>query len=695
MYYKDFDYTVFREVMVRNKSGKRKGQYADIIFTADTETSKEKKNTLSFDDNGNRVYDKVENYVVAWSISYIIPGQESANSVIWGRKPSEFIEALNLITPYFSGADTLFFFHNLGYDWVFLQKFMIEAFGEPVNQLNTKPFYPIAITFENGIVFRDSLIIAQRTLEKWGNDLNVKHKKAVGKWDYDKIRTQAEDYTQDEILYISNDVLALAECIEKLRKTLGNSVYSLPFTATGITRREVRQVGSGAGAHRQFKRIANKDYELQLRLEAVYHGGYTHANRRYIDRLITDKVVAYDFASSYPYCMMSEMFPMEQFTPMTEAMSKDEILKQSSKFAFLFKFIGVNLKLKPKAPMPPLQLSKLIASVNPVIDNGRVLQIDYAEIYLTEEDLYLIDKYYEIEKHACTEVYYARKDYLPKWFRDYIYDCFRDKTMLKGGDSVAYMMAKARINSLYGMSVTKPVKSDIVQDYSTGEYSEVTTTDEMKEKFEKYYEKWNTILPYCWGVWVTAYAQKNLFELGECAGTWIYSDTDSCYGLDWDTEAIDKYNAEAIRKLEVQGYQGIEHNNRMYHLGIAELDGVYSQFKTQGAKRYATRDFETDKLKITVAGVPKKSGVKCLNDDINLFKPGFIFDGLKTGKKSHLYNLKEAIEIKNGIEYGDSVDLTPADYTLDRVDFSFLEKELQDLYITEIEGQEIFYEEEY
>ena len=70
-------------------------------------------------------------------------------------------------------------------------------------------------------------------------------------------------------------------------------------------------------------------------------------------------------------------------------------------------------------------------------------------------------------------------------------------------------------------------------------------------------------------------------------------------------------------------------------------------------------------IKITVAGVPKKTGSACLSS-LEDFKPGFIFSGEKTNKKTHtfLYNDKIYID-KYGNEIGDSVDLSPCDYLLD------------------------------
>ena len=49
-----------------------------------------------------------------------------------------------------------------------------------------------------------------------------------------------------------------------------------------------------------------------------------------------------------------------------------------------------------------------------------------------------------------------------------------------------------------------------------------------------------------------------------------------------------------------------------------------------------------DSIKITVAGVPKKTGSSCLKS-LDDFKPGFIFKGEITNKKTHtfLYNDKK------------------------------------------------------
>ena len=159
----------------------------------------------------------------------------------------------------------------------------------------------------------------------------------------------------------------------------------------------------------------------------------------------------------------------------------------------------------------------------------------------------------------------------------------------------------------------------------------------------------------------------NLFRLGSCCDTWLYSDTDSVYGMGWDDTKVNSYNNECKKALKKAGYGAVNHNKRDYWLGVAEHEGnkdTYNEFRTAGAKRYCGRNTEDGKLHITVAGVPK-AGAEALHDNINNFTSGMIFPGSTTGKKTHFYFHTEEIYIdEKGNVTGDSVDLQPCDYLL-------------------------------
>ena len=220
------------------------------------------------------------------------------------------------------------------------------------------------------------------------------------------------------------------------------------------------------------------------------------------------------------------------------------------------------------------------------------------------------------------------------------------------------------------------VKEVIEEDYLTGEYIK-NKFDENEESenseqflYDKYVNSRNSFLPYQIGVWCTSYAQKNLFELGKLCEIWLYSDTDSAYGINWNIEGVCAYNEKCKEKLKVNGYSFVYFNNREYWLGIAESEGgkdEYSEFITLGAKRYCGRCLKDNKLHITVAGVPK-NGAECLNNNIKNFKKGMIFTGIKTGKKTHTYIYNDIFVDENGIEIADSIDLSPCDYLLDTIE---------------------------
>lgn len=655
----EFDFSIFDQIMYKYKRGRGSNDsYNDCIVMADTETSKKAPNKK--DEKGK--YIPVENHVVAWTIS--VRAFDVNICTLYGNKPSEFCECLKNMKDRMPGTLLYLYFHNLCYDYLFLRKFLFKYFGTPEKQLNTKPHYPILLQFENGIIIKDSLILAQRGLEKWASDMDVEHKKAVGKWNYDKIRTQNEIFTPDEIEYIEHDTLSGVECIQKTLDILHKDISSIPYTATGIPREEVRNRGKEHNAHDQFVRQAFT-WEQQQIAEMVYHGGYTHGNRHLIEEVQKGMIKCYDFASSYPFVLLSEKYACEKFVK-TDDCCIDFILENAERYAYMFELVLVDVRLKSDdIVMPALQLSKATNIINPIVDNGRIIAADMMSIWITEQDLIVIHKQYVYKNHICKNVNVACKDYLPRWFTDYIFKLFEDKTMLKGGDKVLYSIAKAKLNSCYGMCVQKPVKDNLQENFETGEYINEVTYPEYE--YDKYVKRHNSVLPYNIGVWCTAYAFKNLFTLGSCCQTWIYSDTDSCYGIGWDEEKLSEYNENCKKKLKDNGYGCVNYNNREYWLGVAEFDGEYSEYKVLGSKRYCGRSTEDNELHITVAGVPKV-GAKCLNDNIDNFTAGFIFPGTETTKKTHMYIYVDEIYVDNeGNETGDSIDLLPCDYLLDSV----------------------------
>lgn len=664
-----FDYSYLNKILTIRKAGRGTNEsYNEVIIAADTETSKKRPND-TYIENGKIKTNAYANHVVLWTITLRAYGSNLVT--LYGRSPRDMVKCLERIHDNMRGDKTILYFHNFPYDYVFLRKFFFERWGFPDKILNIKPHYPLYMEFHNGIIIKDSLAVAQRSLDKWSKDLQIEHCKKTGDYNYKLIRNQNSRIPEKEKAYAEYDTLALAECIDKTMQMLNKHIYNLPLTATGIVREDVRKEGMKHSGHEQFLRSA-LTYEQYLKCLKIYHGGYVHANRHKIGQVIKGLTKCFDFASSYPFCMIAYKYPRGKFKA-TKDCKLDKILKYKERYAFMFKLILINYSIKDdKISMPPISISKCEKAVNPVVDNGRVLSAAYLELYTNEVDAEVIEKYSKWSECACVEVEYCLKAYLPRWFTDLVYHYFELKTTLKTSDDfIAYMLAKAKLNSLYGLCVQKSIQAIIAEDYDSGEY-DFAEQDE-REVYEKYCNKKRTVLNYQTGCWVTSYAMRNLFTLcNECTSqeAWEYSDTDSGYSTEWDIEAIERYNENCIKLAAANGYGGVEHEGRTYYLGVAEHDGdkdTYTEFVALGAKRYCGRQKKDGLLHITVAGVPKK-GAACLKDDIRNFRKGFIFDGKTTGKQTHAYIYADEIYTDdNGNLTGDSIDLYECDYLADEV----------------------------
>ena len=393
VFWSEFDYSFFKRILTIKQAGRgSNASYNDVIIAADTETSKKKKNDVEYDKRGKKHIVAYPNHVVLWTVSVRVYGCNIVT--LYGRKPSDMVRCLARIHRTMNGDKTIIYFHNWPYDYVYLRRFMFKKWGFPDKALNIKPHYPLFTYFKNGIMIKDSLALAQRGLEKWSTDLDIEHKKLVGQYNYNLIRSQFDNIPDDEIKYAEYDTVGLCECIDKTMEALNKRIYSIPYTATGIVREMVRKEGHKHNGNDTFLRRA-LSFEQYLKALKVYHGGYTHGNRHKIGQIIKmppgKTVKCFDFASSYPFVLLSEKYPDTKFKP-TSNRDVAFILKNADSYAYMFKLVIVNYRIKSdNVVMPPISLSKCEKIVNPVCDNGRVLSAAYLEVYINETDLFYIN----------------------------------------------------------------------------------------------------------------------------------------------------------------------------------------------------------------------------------------------------------------------------------------------------------------
>ena len=102
------------------------------------------------------------------------------------------------------------------------------------------------------------------------------------------------------------------------------------------------------------------------------------------------------------------------------------------------------------------------------------------------------------------------------------------------------------LNSCYGMAVTDIVRPEIIY---TDDWQDPLLPN-LEKSIEDYNKSRSRFLFYPWGVWVTAYARRNLFTgICEFGSDYIYSDTDSIkvINISAHMDYINSYNKSQFK----------------------------------------------------------------------------------------------------------------------------------------------------
>lgn len=537
---------------------------------------------------------------------------------IRGRTWAEFADVINrLVEVYELSAEKrlVIYIHNLSYEFQWFKKYFE---WENVFSLDTrKPIYAIT---KNGIEFRCSYLLSGYSLAKLGENLTkYKVEKKVGDLDYKLIRHSKTPLTEKEWGYILNDGLVVMAHIQEEIERCGD-ITKIPLTKTGYVRELCKEKclkGDNRFEYTKVMRTLRITVDNYHQLKRTYTGGFTHANIHYVDRVIRN-VHSFDFSSSYPAVMLSEKYPMSK--PFQVIIKDEEDFRDTlNAYCCMFDCTFVNIRSKVSFENY-ISVSRCSEAEHFVLNNGRIVEADMIKISLTEQDFFTIAELYEWDYIEVANFNCFYKGYLPKDFILTILELYKDKTELKGveGKEVEYLVSKGMINSCYGMCVTDPCRDENI--YEDDLWS-VKKAD-VETLIDRYNRNNNRVLYYPWGVWVTAYARRNLFTgILEFKDDYIYSDTDSLKVLNIEKhkDYIEKYNREVTEKIE----RCLKHYDIPIEMatpktikgvpkpmGVWDYEGMYTRFKTLGAKRYMTE--QKGEISITIAGVNKSAGIKYL-----------------------------------------------------------------------------------
>ena len=611
----------------------------NTIFTMDTENS-----TGFFDSKGNvhpytwiakeTFYDDKEVY----SLCYI--WQVGVNDMIfYGRYLSELKECLQELS---EKADfkKIIYVHNLSHDIMFLMN--IINFDED-NVFCRKPYKIIkAFAPEYNVEFRCSYFLTRLSLANWGKQIGLD--KAVGDLDYNLIRTPLTPLTKQELFYCERDVQVMYKGLLRYREKYG-TMENIPLTQTGEVRLAYKQkIKNNLSLQKTLQKLNPTEEEYTI-LKKIFRGGDTHANYLHVNKVLKN-VHSYDIASSYPFALISERYPMSPWKKLSKLHKKDI---DSAHFAYMLKVEITDLKESHSCHY--LSESKCEAVTGEVLDNGRLLKADKVVTWVTEIDLEIIEKCYNCGKIKILDAYKSRKKRLPKELVLFILELFHNKTTLDGvsGKEALYLQAKQIINSLYGMCVTDMINDVIELHQDAGIYT--TEKANFNDSVQPFLEKpYKNFVSYSWGVWCTAYARYNLWTaILHIGDNVVYYDTDSVKYLgNYDT-FFNEYNKAAYEKAMtlISDYnvdiKAVKPSGKVKVLGSYEDEGNYLEFKTLGAKRYAFKKLNEQgntMTGLTVSGVSKKA-VKYLYNNLNNFNDGMEFPMHLSGKMISIKNFNQ------------------------------------------------------
>ena len=636
----EFPFDILKKDIV--KSGKHK-MYQRHPMTFDIETSK-----IPTDDDGH-----YEAFMYIWQVC--IEG-----NVVFGRRWEELQEFMNNVVNAYKLSEeerVVVYVHNLSFEFQFIQDYFkfTDVFAMASRSILTAKTAHLE--------FRCSYKLSNMSLAKFiENTPNTLHYKGVDDLDYQTVRTPDTPLTEIEYGYCFNDVKGLYECVMELLKE--DNIATIPLTSTGYVRRDCRNAMNKNKNNRKMflrSRLTLLQYKL---LRECFRGGNT-ASDRYLTNLILKIVGSYDLSSSYPFQMIAREYPLGKWNygVIPDIKTLEEY---NSRYCTIARYTFKNIHLRDEKPIPYIPQSKCLAlGDDREIYNGRILHADFLTISMTNIDFDIVKEQYEYDELAVEEFHYSRKGLLPKELRDTIMYYFEKKSKLKGDEDhyYEYMKSKNKLNSIYGMTVTNILNTEI--EYHDGEYTEKKMTEEeMQEALDKYYKNHRSFLNYSWGVFVTAYARRELEDGLNIAGLdTIYCDTDSVKFIGNHDREFEEYNERLNKECEEKGIRNYtEVNGKRFYMGIFDKEKGYDEFITLGAKKYAF--MQNGKLGITVSGLSKKKGAEELErkGGLRRFQRNEVF--YNSGRTIAQYNSADVHDITvDGCTFSTASNLAIVDTT--------------------------------
>lgn len=551
------------------------------------------------------------------ALPYIWQFTIDGDIVVIGRELSDFkilVDRMNKLIK----AKWRCYIHNFHYEYHFIREYF--NFDNIFFTELRKPLYARYDDCEFCCTYR----LTNLSLAKWGEQNGVNKK--VGDLDYTVMRTpKTKNFTKKEMEYFIYDLLVMVQGLKQYKKQYTH-IYDIPYTLTGQIRIRVKNLYNNDFAFKKFvASVMPQNYDDYLIQAHTFGGGYVASNVRYTNVLLHN-LISKDIASAYPWQVFSKKFPSAPFTLVNAPCDWYD----GNAHICLVEFQALE-SINDLCPMPS---SKRVFAQGMTLDefknkngcitlnNGKVRHADRIALYCTEQDFMLYQKYYKAKKILIHSHRIAPKDYIDIRFIMLMLELYKNKTELKGVDPEIYLQSKALLNSMsYGLMATAPCR-DLYDETDFIPHTTKCNENIGNSQLLEFQNKpWKNVVPYCWGLYVTSYQRRRVLDICKkfsdgMQNRTVYIDTDSAKGFftESDLKIFDEDNNKILETIErickernIDPYllspkdkKGMAHT-----MGVWEDDGQYNEFKTMHAKCYAYTDYESDKVHITIAGVPK------------------------------------------------------------------------------------------
>lgn len=576
------------------------------------------------------------------------------------------------------------YIHNASYDLSYLIPYIQRDLPGYENKSGIMDGKKIIVYQQPPFEFRCTYLLTGKSLEMWGKDFDVEHKKKIGMYDYNKIIFPDTPLSDQEQQYIENDVICMEECFAKQLEFTKDNVATIPLTATGYVRRDLRTACNNDYYRNNYFNNSILNAESYLFCLNSYAGGYTHNNRFLRSTVQVGPIGHRDFRSHYPTQIRCYPLPFGKAEVYYDCTKKyhrkrhgdiriNQILDLHPRFYTISKILITKCELINinECSMPFMQRSKMFQLADNsrlICDNGRLLKMIRGSFvtYLDTYTLQIISEQYNLE-YEVIKVYRFKNKMCPDCISGVIDQYFAGKTNYKMevkrcaaeygegslpwlNASIHMMLSKNRLNAIYGCMATNPLKDDYMMDFRADpeepivHNSKYSTLEEIEAGLQVYYGKRNSFLPYQVGCAVTSLARFELYQYIKCIGydKVLYCDTDSIFYFK-DPEVEKRIEALNKEKHKTAAFIVSASGDRIYY-DVFEAEPDITHFKGLHSKCYGV--VENGRLKITIAGIPARTITGMSGEDPIYLSREAELSGAVTDPVKALDNLKTNFEFK-------------------------------------------------